>query len=291
MQTKTGLGLAVVLSACTASPTETLLPSATFTPHLESQASSVACGEDVAFNGSPTADLAYGFSYDAAGRITHAGGTWSDGTVDSIDYGWNGDNFAHMLSVSGYGSQSEIAANYDVSNNLVDYTWSYTDPSYQESWSYAFSNFLAPNQPTREEITGIDQATFGYELVYDGSNRLIEAVPDSGASTTWAYDDAARTITIDTASGAFTGVITYDDGSREVSATWGGSDPAAIDSEEGYLWNGDQLLSETYRSGSAEAPHSLDYSQVGTVRYTCAAARQHAGSTTRGMSMRGRIGR
>ena len=43
------LAFSILLAACSSS--EPKLPSATFTPHLDSQETSVACGADIAYNG------------------------------------------------------------------------------------------------------------------------------------------------------------------------------------------------------------------------------------------------
>lgn len=266
----------LTLAGCAAEPTtEKLLPSASFTPHLESTSSSVACGEDVAFYGAATPDLTYAFSYDADSRLTHAQGLWTDGTIDTIDYAYDGDNFAHMLAVNGWdNSQTEITASYDA-GNLVEYTWAATGPSYNDAWTYAYSDFIGPWQPTHETVTQAGQPALGYSLVYDANDRLVEAVPDSGPSTTWTYDDAAHTIT--TSGEGYVGVYAYDADFRPLSETWTGG----LDTELTYDWNGDQLLSTTYRSGSENAPHTLETVQTSTLKYACAMARAAAGHKIR----------
>jgi YD repeat-containing protein len=142
------------------------------------------------------------------------------------------------------------------------------------------SDFLGPWQPQREVITEQGQSPFGYTLAYDADGRLTTATPDTGDATTYTYDDAAGTLTIDTGNGAFTGVITYDTTDfRELSETWGGSDPSAWASATVYNWSGEQLDSITYSSGTQDAPKMLTTVEVDTLRYDCAMARR--GGTAR----------
>ncbi len=287
MHTNRLFGLAFALAAgCSTSPSDKPLPSATFTPHLESQAASVACGEDVAYYGATSPDLRYAFTYDAGGRMTHADGTWlADGSAaDTIDYTWSGDNLTHLVETWGSSSYT-IDASYDA-NGLHTYTWTIADQGTTDSWTYAFSSFVAPGQPTREDITQAGQPSFGYQLVYDSSNRLAQAIPDSGPTTTWTYDDQARTITEDTGNGAFHGVYSYDDENRELSASWGGTDPSVIDGEELYDWAGEQLNTMSFSSGTEQAPHQLELVSVATLRYDCTAARKLAGHVARGPRLR-----
>lgn len=273
------IGLTICLVGCT-SPEEAKLPSATFTPHMEAQVSSIACGEDIAFYGSPTTDLRYDFVYDGAEHITAANGTWLDyGATESTAYTWNGDNLTHMLWTTSWdSSQVEITASYDAANNLVDYTWAAATPDYQDAWTYSFSNFAGPYEPLREVISQSGQPVVSYDLVYD-DDRLVQAIPDSGPSTTWSYDDVARTITVDTGNGAFVGVMTYAADYRPLSSSWTGTDPSMIDGDEVYAWNGPRLDTITYRSGTEDAPHQLDLVEVETMRYSCAMAR--AGARTK----------
>lgn len=269
------IGIAILTAGCTSAPDEHKLPSATFTPHLEMQHSAIACGDDIAFYGSPTPDLHYGFAFDAANHITAANGIWlADGSTESTVYTWAGDNLTNMLWTNSWDtSQAAVVAHYDAANNLLDYTWSVASPDYTDAWTYAFSNFMGPNQPLREDILQAGQPAFGYDLVYDAFGRLSAAIPGTGPSTTWTYDDLARTITVDTGNGAFTGVMTYDAADRPLSSTWTGSDPSMIDGEEVYAWTGARLDTITYRSGSDVAPHQLELIQVDTMLYNCAMAR------------------
>ena len=272
---RTAIGLALVTAACSADSPEPKLPSATFAPHLEAQATSVACGQEIAFYGNATPDLRYAFVYDAAGRMTQANGVWlADGETETSSYTYSGDKLASISSTSSYGAQASLLVTYDASDNLVGYDWSASAPGYQDAWTYVFSNFIAPHQPAREVITQAGQPALGYDLVYDVHGRLIEAIPDSGPSTTWTYDDQALTITVDTGNGAVVGVMTFAADGRPLTTAWTGTDPDMIDGDETWSWTGDQLDSITYRSGSPQAPQQLEVVQVDTMLYNCPAARQ-----------------
>jgi len=283
MQTNHLFGCALLLAGCSTSPTDNPLPSATNTPHLQSLVTNVACGQDIAFYGSPTPDLRYTFTYDSGARLTHAEGVWVEsGTIDTSDLTWAGDNLTHMISTSGWdGSESEVDAHYDAANNLVDYTYAFTSPDYQDAWTYSFSSFIGAGQPTRQVITHAGQPAVSYDLVYDANDRLVAAIPDSGPSTTWTYDDVARTIIEDTGNGAFVGLLAYDAQNRELSAAYTGSDPSVIDYDVTYAWAGDDLDTIMYRSGSEQAPHQLEVFEVDTMRYACASARKLAGRPSR----------
>jgi YD repeat-containing protein len=278
------LGFALLPSACTSSDAPAILPGATVTPHLKSLATAVACGDDVAFYGDASPDIRYTYTYNSAGFVTQATGVYAaGGPNDSIDYTWDAaENFTHYLETNGPDqSRVEIAAAYDASNDLTDYTWSETATDYADSWDYAFSGFVGANEPSREVITEQGASGFGYQLDYDSFGRLTSAVPDSGDPTTYTYDDDNLTITVDTDNGAFTGVIVYDADGGELSETWGGSDPSAIASQDVYNWSGDELLSATYSSGSTDAPDQLVTVETDTVRYDCSSARAAHGHKTK----------
>lgn len=267
--------LALVLLVGCSSP-EHKLPTATFTPHIASQETSVACGEDVAFNGDASWDLRYAFDYDSDGRLASGTGTWANATaVDTFAYTYAGDNFTSYLYTSGWdNSQESVDATYDASNNMVGYSWSYAG----DTWSYAYSNFLGANQPAREDVIHAADPAFGYDLAYDSSNRLISAVPTTGPTWTWTYDDAALTITADAGNGAFHGVYTYDSDDKPLSETWGGTDPQATPSSTTYSWDADKLLTIASTYGTD--------SQLSTLRYDCTAARKAAGQTTHVIKLR-----
>ncbi|HEV7557029.1 MAG TPA: hypothetical protein VGO00_16295 [Kofleriaceae bacterium] len=290
-----GLGFALLVAGC-ASPPDQKLPSMSITPHLESTPANAACGDDVTLGADTTPDLRYTFSYDDNGFLTHASGAFAaGGPDDSIDYSYDAaGNFTHMVEAHGWGdSSSEIVASYDASNNLLDYSWSYAQTDYQDSWDYAMSDFGASG-PAREDITEAGQPSFGYALVYDGDGRLVQAVPDSGDPISYIYDDAGRTITIDEGNGAFHGLIAYDENFDETSEVWGGSDPQAFASSDVYAWNGEQLVSATYSSGSTDNPQQLALVETDTMQYACGGAAKHSSlrhlRSTRGVARVARDG-
>src|ERR1041385_7684033 len=196
-----------LLAGCTGSSSSSKLPSAAFTPHLESQETSVACGADIAHNGNPSWDLRYAYNYDSAGFLVAGTGTWaSDPTkIDTFAYTYANNDFESYVYTSGWdGSQETADAQYDAANNLVGYTWGYSDGANSDSRSYAYSNFIGANQPTREEILDASDPTLGYTLAYDADNRLVSATPDSGPQFpwTWTYDEAALPVPADAGNGA-----------------------------------------------------------------------------------------
>jgi YD repeat-containing protein len=273
-----GFGFALIAAGCTSSsPDASKVPGASLTPRADT-AAAVACGDSVAWYGDASPDLVYSFTYNAADELVHANGVFAAGGAnDVIDYTWDAaGNFTGMTEGDG-SYQNTITAAYDTTNGMTDYATSYTSADYNDGWDYAMSNFIAPWQPGREVITETGQAPFGYTLAYDADGRLTSAVPDSGAPTTYTYDDAARTVTIDTGAGAWHGVITYDADNNELSEVWGGSDPSAIASSTVYAWSGDALQSSTYSSGSQADPKALSVVEVDTMQYSCAAA-AHVGT-------------
>lgn len=280
--TTQSLAFVLLAAGCASSPSEHLVPSARLTPHLRPAATAVACGDDVALYGSATPDIRYGFTYDAAGQLSHADGVYAaGGSDDAIDYSYDAQgSLTHLLESRAWGdTRVELTAAYDGAENLTDYNYALSQANWSDAWQYAMSSFVGPDQPTREVISETGQPDLGYTLSYDATGRLVEAVPDSGAPTTWTYDDTARTIAIDTGNGAFHGTIQYDDQDRELSETWGGTDPSAIASATTYAWSGDRLDTMTYQSGTSDAPTQLSTVEVDTLRYDCAAARAGAGRT------------
>ena len=282
MRAGLGLGFAMLVVGCTSEAGPQQLPSASMTPHLAAQVAAVACGEDVAFDSDPSPDIRYAFTYDANGELTHASGAYAaGGSNDSIDYSYDAaGDFTGMAETNGYGGgNSAITATYDASSDLLDYTWSYASPTYNDAWDYAFSGFSGAD-PAREEVTEQGQPGYGYDLQYDASGRLTTAIGDAGDITTWTYDDAARTISVDTGSGAYTGVITYDADNNELSEVWGGADPSAIASSDVFTWSGDDMQSAVYSSGTTATPDVLTTFETDTVRYDCTSARTRAGERT-----------
>ncbi len=270
------LGFGLLAAACgtNASPSDRL-PSVAITPHTTTQTAEVACGEDVTLGEQSAPDLRYAFAYDSGGRLAHAQGVYTAGGPDaSIAYSWDSaDRFTHLLETHGWGdSSTEITETYD-GDQLASYAYAVTSPDYNANWIYTYSNYVGPWQPLRELVTTADGA-FGYALAYDSFGRLISLTPDSGPATTITYDDAARTVTQDTGNGAWTDVTTYRADWAELSDVWGGSDSSAVAGSYTYLWDGDSLVSTTYRSGSADAPQQLETLEVDTLRYDCASARK-----------------
>jgi YD repeat-containing protein len=278
------LGFVLLPSACTSSDAPPVLPGVTVTPHVKSLATAVACGDDVAFYADATPDIRYTYTYDSAGLVTSSTGVYTaGGPNDSIVYTWDAaENFTHYLETNGPDQSTvEIAAAYDASSDLTDYTWSETATDYADSWDAAFSGFIGLNEPSRELTTEQGAASIGYQLDYDSFGRLTEAAPDTGDSTTYTYDDDNLTIIGDTGNGAFTDVMVYDADGVELSETWGGSDPSAIASQDVYNWSGDELLSATYSSGSTDATDQLVTYETDTVRYDCSSARAAHGHKTK----------
>ena len=289
--TKTNL-LFLFAAACgTNATTDDHLPSATLTPHARSLTTSIACGDDVALYGAATPDLRYTYAYDTAGRFTHAQGVYAAGGADNtIDYTWDSANrFTHMVAEHGWGdARTEINEAYD-GDNLASYSYTTTSADYSAAWQYTYSDFLGPWQPQREVIAEEGQAPFGYALAYDSLGRLVTATPDAGDATTYTYDDAAGTITSDTGNGKWTDVTTYGADWIELSDVWGGSDPSAIAGDYTLVWDGDALVSETYRSGSQDAPTQLETIEVDTLRYDCSAARTKSGRSFHALAPRPRF--
>jgi YD repeat-containing protein len=269
-------GFLLLAVGCASSPSDHKLPSATFTPHLDSTPAANPCGDDIAFYGDPSPDLRYAFTYDGNGLVTHAEGVFTaGGPDDAIDYTWDAsDNLTHMLEANGSNGSTEITAAYDATNGLTSYTWGATWGGQTDNWTYAMSGFVAPWQPTTELISEQGGGSYNYTLAWDADGRLVTATPDQGPATTYTYDDTALTITIDTGSGAFHGVISYDAQDRELSENWGGTDPQAIASAVVYNWNGDQFAGDTYSSGSPQAPQTLQLVETDTMRYDCSMSRQ-----------------
>jgi YD repeat-containing protein len=276
-----GFGLVICLAACT-SPSEKKLPSASITPHLEARASDAACGDDIALYGATTPDLSYTYDYDSAGRMFHATGVYAAGGAnDDVTYTYdNLDRMTGMVETRGWGdTRYEIGADYDTLGELVDYTWTASGPNYNDSWRYAYSAFNQWGEPTREVITQQGQADIGYTLDFDADGRIVDAIQDNGPTTTYAYDDAALTLTIDTNAGAWHGVVAYDDQFRELSEEWGGSDPSAIATQQTYAWDNGKLLSATYLESANNDPAGLSLVETDTLRYGCSTAR--TGGTAR----------
>jgi YD repeat-containing protein len=275
-----GIGLVVCLGACLVactSPSEKKLPSASITPHLDVAATDAACGDDIMLYGAATPDLSYTYDYDSAGRMFHATGVYAAGGAnDDVTYTYdNLDRMTGMVETRGWGdTRYEIAADYDTLGELVDYTWSASSPTYNDSWRYAYSAFNQWGEPTREVITQQGQPDYGYSLAFDPDGRIISATEDNGPTTSYGYDDTGLVLTIDTNAGAWHGEVAYDDQFRELSETWGGSDPSAIATEQTYNWDSGRLLGATYRQSANNDPAGLTLVETDTLRYGCSSARK-----------------
>jgi len=160
-----------------------------------------------------------------------------------------------------YGS-SEQTETFDTLGDLVDYTVDQHAGTYNDSTRYTYADLTATGQPATEIIIDNGGPAARYLLTYDATDRLVAATLAGGATTTYTYDDeATRTLTIDTDNGAFHGVVVYDDQSRELSETWGGSDPQATARSTVYDYAGDLLQSVTY--------HEASSTEIDTMRYAC----------------------
>ena len=258
----------VVLVACS-SPANDKLPGASIAPQLRARTTAAACGTDISFDGSSRVDVAYRYAYDDLRRLAFARGRYANGIEDTIEYEWdNLDHMVHSLHTrAADGVRVEIAAQYSTLGDLLEYTWTQTTPRSREESRYVYSGFTDIGQPTRQQVTEQgEQVT--YQLDYDALGRIARVAPETGGlATIYTYDDDARTIIVDT--GAYRGVITYDEANRQLSESWDGSDPAAIAKEQVFEWSGDRLLAITYRSGGDFTPHELRIVEVDTYRYHC----------------------
>ena len=245
------MSLLVLLVGCSSPEGDEVkrLPGATHSPHLQSSANNVACGAEIAFYGSPTPDIVYAYTYNAAGNLTGVAeeNYWGDTAID-------------------------MAIAYDASQQIVGYTYDVTGPDWSGSWSAAYSNFVGPHQPAREVATA-DGQSMGYDLSYDTWGRLVAAEADSGEVTTYTYDDTNLTITYDHGNGAWTGVVQFAADGRELSETWGGNDPNAVPAETVFNWTG-------FRLDSVEHTYDGDLVETDSFVYNCAAARQGVNGRT-----------
>ncbi len=259
------LVLVVALGAC-APPAIKRVPGASTTPRLALARSTRACGIDIAYDTDSIA-ARYRYTYDAIGRLAHATGTFTaGGATDEIVYTYDHlDHLTHMLEREGAITSVEQTESYDTLGDLIDYTL--TEPN--GTTRYTYSDLTATGQPKAEAISpGVGLAT-DYLLSYDATDRLVTATLVGGATTTYTYDDATkRSLTVDTNNGGFHGVYLYDDQNRELSETWGGSDPQATSSATSYAYVADQLSTITYQQG-ATTSDPLATVETDTLRYTC----------------------
>ena len=256
------------LVACSPTPARKL-PGATIVPKLgRTERAAEACGFDVSFNGSPTVTVRYTYMYDELGRVIRVAGRYEDlGPDDIIDYTYDHlDHLTHSLETRGAGyDRAEETEDYDTLGDLVAYTLEQSGPGYDTTQRYLYRDLTPSGQPSTELISVTDEPDASYQLAYDATDRIIAAVLEGGSTTTYTYDDDdTRSVTIDTDHGAFVGVVTYDDQSRELSETWGGSDPQAQQQQTTYVWSDDRLSSITFMQGTP-----LVTVEVETPRYRC----------------------
>jgi len=255
--------LIVGLVACSTQPVRKL-PGASPTPLIAPRVTR-ACGLDVSNESHPAYDARYLYTYDDLGRVAHATGHYaSGGPDDQIDYAYDHlDHMTHYIESRGaaYGS-SEQTETFDTLGDLVDYTIDQHAPGYSDSTRYTYADLTASGQPKSEIIVENGGPAARYLLTYDATDRLVTATLAGGSTTTYTYDDEdTRTLTIDTDNGAFHGVVVYDAQSRELSETWGGSDPQATARSTVYLYAGDLLQTVTYQEAGA--------TETDTMRYAC----------------------
>jgi YD repeat-containing protein len=258
----------VAIAACNPTPARKL-PGATMVPKLgHTERAAEACGFDVAFNGSPTVTVRYTNMYDELGRVIRVAGRYEDfGPDDFIDYTYDHlDHLTHSLETRGAGyDRAEETEDYDTLGDLVAYTLEQSGPGYDQTTKYLYRDLSPSGQPATEIISFTGSPDANYQLAYDETDRIIAAVVEGGSTTTYTYDDDdTRSVTIDTDHGAFVGVVTYDDQSRELSEVWGGSDPQAQHQQTTYVWSGDRLGSITFLQGTP-----LATVEVETPRYRC----------------------
>jgi YD repeat-containing protein len=255
----------LAVAACSPAPVQRL-PGGSLTPKAQTRMAASACGYDVALDTGTPPVVRFRYARDVFGRVAHATGSYTTGPDESIDYAYDHlDHMTHMLDTRTFGSvHVEITERYDTLGDLLEYAQLGGDGAA----NYTYSMFSDTGQPTREVISaGRDQ--LGYQITYDAADRVVLVTADDGTITRYTYDDDGRTMTMDTGNGAFHGVVIYDDRDHELSESWDGTDPGALASENLYDWDGDRLLSITYRSGSQAAPHQLATVQVDTLRYDC----------------------
>jgi YD repeat-containing protein len=256
------------LVACSPTPARKL-PGATVVPKLgRTERAAEACGFDIAFNGSPTPTVRYSNTYDELGRVIRAAGRYANfGPDDIIDYTYDHlDHLTHSLETRGAGyDRAEETEDYDTLGDLVAYTLEQSGPGYTTTTGYLYRDLSASGQPATELVSFSGSPDERYQLAYDATDRIVAAVLEGRSTTTYTYDDDdTRSIMIDTDHGAFVGVITYDDQSRELSETWGGSDPQAQAQQTTYTWSGERLSSVTFMQGTP-----LATVEVETPRYRC----------------------
>jgi YD repeat-containing protein len=260
------LALALVAS-CDGTPPRHL-PGASLTPRLAIRAAPRACGEDITLGGNTIPFVRYAYSYDARDRLVQATGEYAaGGPADSVAYTYDHlGHVTHMVESRGPGGvRVELVATYDSLGDLI----TYDNATGVDVQHYVFSELTDTGQPAREVTSATGQAALGYSLEYDALARVSRVVADTGSTTTYTYDDDARTLVVDTDNGAYRGLLTYDDHAHELSEAWDGTAPGVVATQTDYDWSADRLLAVTYLSGSAAMPHSVATTEIDTLRYDC----------------------
>nr|HEX4317970.1 hypothetical protein [Kofleriaceae bacterium] len=253
-----------LIAACAPAPSRALPTASLNSPKLSARFTTPrACGDDVALDGHATPDIRYSYAFDALGRMVGATGEYADGgSADTLAYSYdNLGNLVHSVESNGPGgTRVELIYDYDTLEQLADYVYSDAEPAGSDTQAFAMSQFTTAGQPTVEVISEGGLSSH-YALAYDDRARLISATT-AGTVTTYTYDDDARTLVIDTDSGAYHGEIDYDDDARELDEQWGGSASDAERSRTTYRYGGDGLHDVTYEIGS-----DLEVAEVDTLRY------------------------
>jgi YD repeat-containing protein len=260
----------LLLVACSA-PAVKRLPGASTTPVLGIARTSRSCGYDVSRDGT-SPYVRYVYAYDPLGRIARATGQFAAGGPDDhVDYTYDHlDHMTHVIETRGGGSDMlEQIDSFDTLGDLVEYTLDQHGLGYNSSTQYTYSDLTASGQPKLESIVDNGSLPARYLLTYDATDRLVAATLTGGATTTYTYDDdQGRTLTVDTDNGAFHGVYIYDDQDRELSETWGGTDPSATASATTYDYADDLLSTITYQQAATTADPLVTV-EVDTMRYAC----------------------
>lgn len=260
----------IFLVACSSQPLRRL-PGASTTPVVGIARTARSCGYDVS-GGDPSVYVHYVYSYDALGRIAGATGHFTAGGPDDhVDYTY--DHLDHMTRAfetrGGASDRIEQINSFDTLGDLVEYTLEQHGTAYNASTKYTYSDLTASGQPKTEIIVDSGNAPARYLLTYDATDRLVAATLAGGSTTTYTYDDdQGRTLTVDTDNGAFHGVYLYDDQNRELSETWGGTDPRATARVTTYDYTNDLLATITYQQ-AATTTEPLVTVETDTMRYTC----------------------
>ena len=256
--------LLILLVACNA-PQVKRLPSATTTPTTRIARTTQACGFTVAYEGQSYAR--YHYTYDDFGRVASVLGHFTAGGPDDrIDYAYDHlDHLTHATEAATAANRAEQTYSYDTLGDLIEYT----ELQQADTTRYTYADLTATGQPKTEMLVYDNGAPQRYLLAYDATDRLVAATLAGGETTTYTYDDdQARTLTVDTANGAFHGVILYDDQNRELSEIWGGTDPAATARSTTYDYVDDLLAIVTYQQAASDA-NPFATLEVDTLLYTC----------------------